>query len=96
MNMVRDGYFSPEERGRFKPLFDALTYQGDYYMLLADYGAYIACQEQAAQLYRDPQAWTRKAILNVAGIGRFSTDRTIREYAETVWDLKPMPRPAGG
>ena len=96
MDMVRDGYFSPEERGRYKPLFDALTCQGDHYMLLADYGAYIACQEQAGQLYRDPPAWTHKAILNVAGIGRFSTDRTIREYAETIWDVKPLPRPAGG
>jgi starch phosphorylase len=95
MDMVRDGYFSPEERGRFKPLFETLTYHGDHYMLLADYAAYITCQEQAGRLYRDPPAWTHKAILNVAGMGRFSTDRTIREYAETIWNVKPLPRPAG-
>jgi starch phosphorylase len=95
MDMVRDGYFCPEERGRYMPLFETLTYHGDHYMLLADYAAYIACQEQAGHLYRDPPAWTHKAVLNVAGMGRFSSDRTIREYAETIWNVKPSPRPAG-
>jgi starch phosphorylase len=94
LDMLRDGYFSPEDRDRFKPLFDTLTYHGDHYLLLADYASYIACQEQVGQLYRNPAGWTRKAILNVAGMGQFSSDRTIGQYAKTIWNVTPMPRPA--
>lgn len=72
-------------------MFDTLACLGDHYMLLADYAAYVASQEQAGQLYRDPPAWMHKPVLNVAGIGRFSTDRTIREYAETIREVKPLP-----
>ena len=95
LDMLRDGYFSPEDRDRYKPVFDTLTYHGDHYLLLADYASYIACQEQVGQLYRDPAAWTRKAILNVAGMGQFSSDRTIGQYAKTIWNVEPVPRPAG-
>ena len=87
LDMLRDGYFSPEERDRYKPVFDALTYHGDHYLLLADYASYIACQEKVGQLYGDPTAWTQKAILNVAGMGQFSSDRTIAQYAKTIWNL---------
>ena len=93
LDMLRDGYFSPEERGRYMPVFESLTYNGDRYMLLADYAGYVACQERVAQLFHDRQAWITKAILNVAGMGRFSTDRTIREYAEKIWTVEPSPRP---
>ncbi|MGZ9005346.1 MAG: glycogen/starch/alpha-glucan phosphorylase [Burkholderiales bacterium] len=93
VDMIRHGYFSPEEHGRYRHVVDALTHHGDRYMLLADYADYVACQERAAQLFRNPTAWMTKAILNVAGMGRFSTDRTIREYAETIWNVKPSPRP---
>ena len=79
--MIASGYFSPEEPDRFQPIFDTLTHGGDHYLLLADYAAYIACQEQVDALYRDPAQWARKAILNVAGMGKFSSDRTIGEYA---------------
>jgi starch phosphorylase len=95
LDMIRDGYFSPEERSRYKAVFDTLTHHGDHYMLLADYADYVACQERAAELYSSPLTWMTKAILNVAGMGRFSTDRTIREYAESIWDVKPSPRPLG-
>ena len=95
LNMVRDGYFSPEDRDRYKPVFDTLTAQGDHYLLLADYASYIACQEKVAQLYRDPSAWTQKAILNVAGMGQFSSDRTIGQYAKSIWNVVPMPRATG-
>ena len=95
LDMLRDGYFSPEDRDRYKPVFDNLTYHGDHYLLLADYASYIACQEQVGQLYRDPAAWTRKAILNVAGMGQFSSDRTIGQYARTIWNVEPRPRAAG-
>lgn len=94
LDMLRDGYFSPEDRDRFKPVFDTLTYHGDHYLLLADYASYIACQEQVGQLYRDPSAWTQKAILNVAGMGQFSSDRTIGQYAKDIWNVVPVPRVA--
>ena len=95
LDMLRDGYFSPEERDRYKPVFDSLTYHGDHYLLLADYASYIACQEQVGQLYRDPTTWTQKAILNVAGMGQFSSDRTIGQYAKAIWNVEAMPRAAG-
>jgi starch phosphorylase len=87
LDMLRDGYFSPEERDRYKPVFDTLTYHGDHYLLLADYSSYIASQEKVGQLYDNPAAWTKKAILNVAGMGQFSSDRTIAQYAKTIWNL---------
>jgi starch phosphorylase len=60
-------------------------------MLLADFDAYLACQERVAAAYRDREAWTRMSILNVARMGRFSSDRTIREYAEQIWGVLPAP-----
>ena len=90
LDMINNGYFSPEDRDRFKPIFDALTYRGDQYMLLADYASYIDCQQQVESLYRDQEAWMRKAILNVANMGKFSSDRTIREYSEHIWNAKTV------
>ena len=92
LNMLRDGYFSPEDSDRFKPVFDTLTYHGDHYLLLADYASYIACQEKVGALYREPTAWMQKAILNVAGMGQFSSDRTIGQYAKTIWNVEALPR----
>ena len=92
LDMLRDGFFSPEDRDRYKPVFDSLTVQGDNYLLLADYASYIACQEQVGQLHRDPAAWVHKSILNVAGMGQFSSDRTIGQYAKTIWNVAAVPR----
>ena len=75
---------------RFRPIFDALTGYGDRFLLLADYDAYITCQEKVDALYRLPDEWSARAILNVANMGRFSSDRTIKEYAEAVWTVQPM------
>jgi starch phosphorylase len=80
-------WFSGRERGVFGPILDALLRHGDYYMNLADLGSYARAQGQAAQLYRDPSAWCRRAILNVAASGRFSSDRAIAEYAANIWDV---------
>ena len=80
------------KRERYKPVFDNLTSGGDHYLLLADYASYIDCPEQVGALYRDPEAWTRKAILNVAGMGQFSSDRTIGQYAQTIWNVVAKPR----
>jgi len=89
LDMVASGYFSPEEPDRFKPLVDSLLMHGDYWAVLADYAAYVEAQDAADRLYVDEGAWTRKAILNVARSGRFSSDRSIREYAELIWDIRP-------
>jgi glycogen phosphorylase len=90
LDMIANGYFSPEDPNRFRPIFDALTGYGDNYLLLADYASYISCQERVDALYGNPEEWTKRAILNVANMGHFSSDRTIKEYAEKVWKLKPM------
>jgi starch phosphorylase len=95
LDMIRNGYFSPDEADRYQAVFDALTAHGDHYLLLADYASYIACQERVEALYRAPQEWARRAILNVANMGKFSSDRTIREYAGTIWKVKPIVQRKG-
>ncbi len=90
LDMINSGYFSADAPDRFRPLFDALTGYGDTFMLLADYEAYIACQERVDALYQDQEEWSRRAVLNVARMGRFSSDRTIREYADRIWGVKPV------
>ncbi len=91
IDMIRGGYFSPNDADLFKPVVDALLNLGDYYMLLADYESYIRCQERVSTTYENRREWTRMSILNVARMGKFSTDRTIRQYAEEIWKVKPVP-----
>lgn len=86
LDMISTGYFSPDEQDRFKPLIDSLLREGDRFAILADYESYIACQEEVDRLYLDSETWTRKAILNVAHSGWFSSDRAVREYAERIWN----------
>jgi starch phosphorylase len=90
LEMIASGYFSPDAPELHKPIVDRLTNDGDPYLLLADYAAYISCQERVAELYINRDEWTRKAVLNVAHMGKFSSDRTIREYAEEIWNVKPV------
>ncbi|RYY99062.1 MAG: glycogen/starch/alpha-glucan family phosphorylase, partial [Comamonadaceae bacterium] len=90
LDAIQSGVFSPAEPQRYQGLFDALVNWGDHYLLLADYASYVARQADVDALYRDPDAWTRKAILNVAGMGAFSSDRTIAEYAHDIWRAKPV------
>jgi starch phosphorylase len=90
LDMIFSDYFSRNEPGVFAPLRDALlTY--DHYMHLADLKSYLEADQQLATLYRDPADWTRKAVLNVASSGKFSSDRTIKEYAADIWKVKPCP-----
>jgi starch phosphorylase len=90
LDSIQGGLFSPTEPARYQEIFDALVNWGDHYLLLADYASYIEAQEKVDTLYRDADAWTRMAILNVAGMGRFSSDRTIAEYAHQIWHTRPV------
>ncbi len=92
LDMIADGYFSPDAPHRFRPIFDALTEYGDRFLLLADYASYIACQERVDALYRNADEWSKCAILNVAGMGKFSSDRSVSEYAGKIWKVKPVER----
>lgn len=85
LDMIGNGFFSPSEPNRYQPIIDALLRHGDHYMLMADYADYIRAQREVDQVYRDAEQWTRRAILNVARLGWFSSDRTISEYAEKIW-----------
>jgi len=89
LQAIGSGAFSPDEPARYRGVVDALLWGGDHYQLLADYDAYLAAQARVDALFRDPQAWARAAILNVAGMGMFSSDRTIREYAREIWRIEP-------
>jgi starch phosphorylase len=88
LDMISEGAFSPENRELFKPIVDSLLNQGDRYMLLADYSSYISCQERVSRLFRDQDEWTRRSIINAAGMGKFSSDRTIAEYARDIWGVE--------
>ncbi|MEW6352818.1 MAG: glycogen/starch/alpha-glucan phosphorylase [Pseudomonadota bacterium] len=90
LDMIGGGFFSPTEPDFYRPIVHSLLEGGDHYLLLADYASYMACNEHVDQLYRDPEEWTRRAILNVAGMGKFSSDRCIHEYAEKIWNAKPV------
>ena len=92
IDMIARGYFSPEEPERFRPIVDNLLAHGDHYLLLVDFGSYAACQAQVETAYRDQQQWLRKVILNIANMGKFSSDRTIAQYAEQIWHAKPVKR----
>ena len=90
IDMIGNGAFSPGDPNLFRPIVDALL-GSDSYLLLADYASYIGCQEQVDRLYQQPYEWARTSILNTAGMGKFSSDRTIAEYAGEIWDIKPEP-----
>jgi starch phosphorylase len=90
LDMISSGFFSPGAPELFTPITDSLLNLGDHYMLLADYASYVACQEQVGQLFQNQDEWARRAILNTAGMGKFSSDRTIEEYAREIWGIKPV------
>jgi starch phosphorylase len=88
IDMIGNGSFSPGNQNLFKPIVDTLL-GIDNYLLLADYASYIATQDEVDKLYLQPHEWARTSILNTAGMGKFSSDRTISEYASEIWDIKP-------
>ena len=91
LDLIFSDHFSREEPGVFAPLRETLLTLGDHYMHLADLTSYCQAQEQLGTLYADPAAWAHKAILNVASSGKFSSDRTIAEYASSIWKAEPCP-----
>ena len=91
LDMIFSDYFSRNEPGVFDPLREMLLTKGDYYMHLADLTSYLNADQQLCDLYSDRDAWARKAILNIANSGKFSSDRTIAQYASEIWDAKPCP-----
>jgi len=84
---ITDGSFSGGDREMFKPLVDSLMDKHDQYLLLLDFESYIACQNEVNDAFLDAKTWTRKSILNVARMGKFSTDRTIKQYSEEIWGI---------
>jgi len=89
LDRIREGYFSRGDANLFMPLVDELLHQ-DQYMLLADYQSYIDAQDKVSEAWRDQERWTRMSILNVARIGKFSSDRAIEEYCRDIWKVEAV------
>ncbi|MBX9691085.1 MAG: glycogen/starch/alpha-glucan phosphorylase [Cyanobacteria bacterium] len=90
LDLIASGILSPSEPSLFHPLVNSLLNQ-DTYMILADYAHYIECQEKVSEAYRDQKEWTKMSILNVARMGFFSSDRSIQNYCDEIWNVKPVP-----
>ena len=90
IDRIASGHFSRGDGNLFKPLVDSLLNK-DEYLLLADYASYVDCQDRVSEAFRDQQRWTRMSILNTARSGKFSSDRSIRDYCERIWKVKPVP-----
>jgi starch phosphorylase len=89
VDMISDNYFNPNEPGIFDDMINGLM-NIDYYCLFADYESYIKTQDKVSELYSRPDEWTKKSIYNVARIGKFSSDRAVKEYADKIWKTKPV------
>ena len=93
LDFIGSGVLAGGDGNLFRPFLDRLLHE-DPFLVLADYQAYVDCQEQVSALWCDQGAWTRKAIVNVARMGKFSSDRSIRDYCEYVWRVKPVKVPS--
>jgi starch phosphorylase len=91
LDLIFSGHFNPGEPGVFDPIHETLFTKGDFYMHLADLRSYVDTQARLGELYLDPAAWDHKAVLNVASSGKFSSDRTISQYASGIWNVVPCP-----
>ena len=89
VDLIHDGHFSGGDRELFRPIVDSLLH-GDHYRLLADFASYVECQSRVSATYARREEWTRMSILNVARMGKFSSDRSVREYCEAIWRVKPV------
>ncbi|HEY1406745.1 MAG TPA: glycogen/starch/alpha-glucan phosphorylase, partial [Spirochaetota bacterium] len=90
IELIDNGFFSPEQPDLFSPIVKSLLDHGDQYMLMADFDAYVKLQEEVSRTYLDKEKWTTMSIRNVARMGKFSSDRTIMEYAKDIWEINPL------
>ncbi len=90
IDLISSGHFSHGDRELFQPIVDSLIYD-DQYMLFADYQDYVDCQDRVGKVFKDKRSWTRMSILNAARMGKFSSDRSIRDYCKKIWDVQPFP-----
>ena len=90
LDLIDSGHFSPENEHLFKPITDSLLNQGDFFMLLADYRSYVSAQENVRKVYTDQTDWTKRSILTVANMGHFSSDRSVLDYAENIWNVSSL------
>ena len=90
IDAIANDMFSPNEKGIFEPIVHALLHSGDPYCILADFRSYLDASQRVDDLWQDPSAWAKKAILNIARVGKFSSDRAIEEYAREIWDVQPL------
>ena len=93
LDQISNGFFSPEDKHLFDPIMHALLHENDYFMVLADYESYVKEQERVERLFKNQDEWTRKAIINVAKVGKFSSDRTIKDYNDEIWHSEYITMP---
>ena len=91
IDFFKSDFLNLEEPTLYQPIYDALIDHGDRYFLLADFRDYVEAQQTVDETYRDPDRWARMCIMNIANMGAFSSDRTIRQYAEEIWGAEPGP-----
>jgi hypothetical protein len=94
LDSISQNMFSPREPGLFQPIVDSLLRGGDHYLVLADFADYARCQREVSKAFGSWSDWTRKSILTVAGMGRFSSDHTIAQYAREIWGVEPARKPS--
>jgi starch phosphorylase len=90
IDMIASGFFSPENPNLFEPIVDNLLKNGDYYFILKDLVDYDRARMEANELYRNKTEWYKKTLINIAKMGKFSSDRTIKEYADDIWNIKQI------
>ncbi|MCM8527981.1 MAG: glycogen/starch/alpha-glucan phosphorylase, partial [Lentisphaeraceae bacterium] len=90
LDLIESGFFCPEDRHLFRPLTDLITCYGDQYMIAADFDSYCDIQARISEDYTNQKVWTQKSIINVANMGMFSSDRTIKQYADEIWGIKAL------
>ena len=91
LDAIRDNFFNLDQPGLYQPIWDALLTHGDHFLVLDEFAAYVAKQDEIAKVYEDPARWSRMCLMNIANSGKFSTDRTIAEYAKEIWHITPCP-----
>ena len=91
LDAIKNNFFNLDQPGLYQPIWDTLLAHGDHYLVLAEFDAYVECQAKISRAFEDKERWARMCILNVANSGKFSTDRTIAEYAQDIWDIHPCP-----